>query len=146
MRRPTLTVLATLSVLGLALSSPLGAEPVAWDQARITELAKQLVAELDAALAAAEEAPEQATVRLQRQRDAAIGQVTRVHQVAEKLYSELRAGRGLHQTAPYFEDALERASETYEIAGEAVRFKKSIEHWEAAGEIARKMAPYYERP
>lgn len=147
MHRPALSSRASRALVvavGFALSAPAGAEPLAWDQARVTELAKQLVGELDAALAAASESPAQETVRQQRQRDAAIGQVRRVRQDAAKLFNDLRGGRGRYPTAPIFQRALERASETFQIGGDAVAFKEPVAHWEAAGEIARAMARYYE--
>lgn len=142
MHRLLLALWVSLSALGFA--APLGAEPVEWDQPRVTALAADLLSELDAALAAAADSPEQESVRQQRQRDAAVGQVKRVRQHAEKLLSELRAGRGLYQTQPYFRVAHELASETFQIAGDAVPFEEPIRHWKAAGEIAQEMSRYYE--
>ena len=142
------SILTGMLALGLSASASAaqGAEPPEWDQARVTELARQLVAELDAALSAAAEAPAQETVRQQRQRDAAVLQVKRVRQDAARLYNDLRGGRGRYPTAPIFERALDRASDTFQIGGDAVTFKEPLAHWRAAGEIAREMARYYEEP
>lgn len=128
----------------LSLAQAASAEATAWDGAEASALTAEIVSELRAMLAAADEVPKQPTVLQQRRRDAALFQVRRTLEAAEELQRKLEAGWDRDVTSAYFDLVRGEGLRVRELFGDAVAYERPLAHWEAARGAARKLARYYD--
>lgn len=131
-------------VMGLSLARPAAAEPMAWHAEKATALSAEIVGQLRAMLAAADEVPKQPTVLQQRRRDAAAFQVRRTLDAAEELQRKLQADWDGDVTVDYFDLVRGEGLRVRELFGDAVAFERTLSHWEAARKAARELARYYD--
>jgi len=132
-----------LGMTVVALSSPASAELATWDQARVTELAQQLVQ--------ASDAWEQA-VRKQSGGDigsgeAELGLGTKARVLKEQsqaLAGHLAKGQGYDKTHNYYRSLKELIDDTEEIAQRSELEEPTMDAWAKVADLQRQIAPYYD--
>lgn len=139
-------ILAAALILGVALASPSArAELATWDQAKVTELSKQL-AEAAKAL--------QDTFYKQPVPTAGSGQnrdfyrlkqlVRRIRQEADALMGDLEKGGGMDETHPAYAELMITVRDAREAAGRVFATQDIKDRASAVRGVLNQIAPYYD--
>jgi hypothetical protein len=119
------------------------ADAPAWDPKQVTALASQLVQVVDEALAAAKQAPPQATALQQRRRDAAVSGYRRVREAAADYLAKLEAGRDRDMTEAHFRNLRNLFKSTRASAGNAEPTPEAQERLKRIDQLLRELGRYY---
>lgn len=141
--RPSIVFAAALAfALGTA---PAGAELAAWDQAKATSLAKELVPAAKALEDSFRKQPPP-TVGSGQSRDYhRLRQVIRhLRQEATALADDLGEGSGMEATLPSYESLMTSVRDAREIGARIFASQEIKERASAAREILNQLSPYYD--
>ena len=137
----TLRVVVLLVALGLAVPPLSLAEPVAWDQAEVSEIASELVPAVEAAYA--ELRLRQIGDRNPREFYQLRETTRRVRSEARRLADGLAAGEGHDPTLSVFEQLLLQVHDAREIAQRIFLPSPLHDKLAAAGALVDRLAPFY---
>lgn len=149
LRAATMRVAAIVAALGIATAAaPAGAqqpaaEPVKWDQARVTQYAVELTSAIGAAVqelrkSPLQSAPQQRTVWFEMKEDLRLLQATASH-----LQTELQAGASQEETAATFKRIESLRHDAEEIGRKSMIPAPVMDALVKAGSIHNRMRPYY---
>ena len=127
--------LSAFLVLALGITAPASAEPVSWDQARVTAIAQQLVAACNAWQAAVLRQPE-AGPRLQQN-------ARTLHDQSTVLAAHLAEGKDRSQTLDYYRGLREVVDDTEELSVHAPFDELSQGAWAKVADLMGQLAPYF---
>lgn len=139
-------LVAIAAIIGgfLLVAVPTLAEPEAWDQDEVTELADQFMISLARISLAAKTATQQETAIQQRMRDGAVSGLGRLREVASGYSKQLHNGRGRSATELYFGQVRELFQNIRGGARDAIPAKQQGENIAAAEKLLDQLAKYYE--
>lgn len=135
--------LAALVLLAAGAASHARAAEPDWDPKQVIALAEKLVTILDESIAAAREAPPQATALQQRTRDAAVKDFQRVRQAADVFVSKLEAGWDRDMTVAYFRSVRDGFRDARQTARDAVPTEKAEENLRKANQVLSELSRHY---
>jgi hypothetical protein len=141
------TVLATVLALGLSSSFAASghAELAAWDPAKVTTLAKQLVEAAGALYDAVYKQPPPQTGSMQsRDYYRLKQQVRHIRSEARELAASLEKGAGHDETLPVYESLMEVVREARETAARVFTVADVQQRATAARQLLNQIAPYYD--
>ena len=127
-----------------ALLAPVSAPALEWDGEQVESLAVELVELTGRVLALAPRQLEQETVLQQRQRDAAVSQMRRAHELARTYLSRLRGDRDREATEPFFFQLREAVRAVRRVARDAVPSKQIEPLLRSIRMVTEQIAVYYE--
>lgn len=137
-----LALAAALAALGTAHA---GAELAAWDQARATALARELVAATNALYDAFYKQPQPAgTPRSARDYHRLKQDLRRIQNEARGLAADLERGEGPEETLPAFEDLMVTVRWARERAQSLFTTRDVQERASAVRAILNQLAPFYD--
>jgi hypothetical protein len=117
-----------------------------WDADRVIDLATELVEAVGAALLVAREAPGQETALQQRKRDAAVGEMQRVHGISREYLARLRerwSREGPEDSAYFFQQLRRSVEGARETAADAVPTARGGAALERVSELLDELARFY---
>jgi hypothetical protein len=141
--RPLPSCLFAFAVLALAASA--AAEVTPWDQARVTELAKQLQQATQALYDTFYKQPTpQRGSGLSREYQRLKHEVRRVRVEARQLATQLAGGEGHDETLPSYEDLMQTVRRAQDHARRVFSTSDVQDRAEAVRAILDQIRPYYE--
>jgi hypothetical protein len=137
-------VLALLACLSLLMALPVTAEPKEWDQAAVTELAKQLAEAAGDLRVSVRRTPpaiagSQRSVRFQALDDLRVAESS-INSLARRLES----GQGREETYPTFRRIRTLRNDIAMQARRAHLMEPTLSKLETARELLEQLAPFYE--
>ena len=134
-----------LAMAVVALSSPASAELATWDQARVTELAQQLVQASDAWEQAVRKQPGGEIGSGDAESGFGLGMKARVlKEQSQALAGHLAKGQGYDKTHNYYRSLKELIDDTEEIAQRSELEEPTMDAWAKVADLQRQIAPYYD--
>ena len=127
-----------------ALLAPVSAPAVEWDPEQVESLAVELVELTGRVLALAPRQLGQETVIQQRQRDAAVRQMERTHELARTYLDRLRGDPEPEATEPFFFQLREAVRAVRQVARDAVPSKQIEPLLRSIRMVTERIAVYYE--
>jgi hypothetical protein len=137
-------ILPSLALVVLLASSARG-ELAAWDQAKVTGLAKELATATDALHETFLQQPPPNLGSMQSQSYHRLKQFVRLlHSEAGALVRSLEAGEGREQTAPMYETLMSLVRSARDEAGRVFVTKDVGERAAAVRRVLNRLGPYYD--
>jgi hypothetical protein len=132
-------------VLVVASAAPSSAELAAWDQAKVTALAKQLEGETKALYDTFYKQPVPSIGSGQSQEYRRLKQeVRRLRSEAGELSRALAAGEGRDDTLPVYENLMQKVREARELAGRIFTTKDVQDRASAVRKTLNEISPFYD--
>jgi hypothetical protein len=146
-----MTVSPKLALFGLtvfvtALSSTLAAaELAAWDQDRVTGIAKELAKACDAwQLAIREQPGEQIGSGNAQQEFGMVQKAQLMKEQSQALAGHLEKGKGHDETRNYYRSLKEVMDDTQVQAQQSMLDEPTMDAWAKVADLMRQIAPYYD--
>lgn len=134
-----------LAMAVVALSSPASAELATWDQARVTELAQQLVQASDAWEQAVRKQSGGDIGSGDAEAEFGLGMKARVlKEQSQALAGHLAKGEGYDKTHNYYRSLKELIDDTEEIAQRSELEEPTMDAWAKVADLQRQIAPFYD--
>ena len=133
---------ALLGLLLFAASAP--AQPLAWNQQKVTEVCVDLDHAIDALLADPELNSKQATAMQQREHTAAVASARQLRGCIDTLRRKLAAGYSRDESLPFWEQCTELRHDIRGYARHSWLPPATAERAERASSLADTLGRYYE--
>jgi hypothetical protein len=137
---------ASAAALALMAASPVLAELAAWDQDRVTSIAKELSAATDAWWQALRDQPEMGVVGSGDAQDGSsmVDEARTLREQAQALAGHLANGKGHDQTRNLYRDLKEIVDDQEVQAQRAELDEPTMDAWAKVADGMRRLAPYYD--
>lgn len=130
-------------VLAVFLVLLAGSDAAAWDGQRAILLTERLDVEIAATVSAAEGGPDAASVREERQRDAALAEVPALQGAVTALLGALRDGGDRDATRPYLDRVQKAMEAVVSSADDNTPRKATLDRWEKSLATLRELGRLY---
>jgi len=144
MRITTRPALALVASLGMLVALPAAAEPKEWDQAAVTELAKQLAEAAGDLRQSVRRTPPPPAGSQRRVRFQALDDLRVAENAINSLARRLESGDGREETYPTFKRIRTLRNDIAEQARRADVREPTLSKLETARGLLEQLAPYYE--
>ena len=146
-RRPAVVVFSVLAGLGFCVAAARAAEPAAepvkWDQARVTQYAVQLNAAVGEAIQAMRKSPLQTTAGQRNTWYDLKEDLRLIENTSSHLQAELQAGAGADETRASFDRIASLRRDAEEHGRKSMIPAPVLDALTKAGSVHRLMLPYY---
>ena len=137
-------LLAMFACLGMLVAQPAAAEPKEWDQAAVTEIAKQLAEAAGDLRVSVRRTPPATAGSQRRVRFQALDDLRVAESSINSLARRLESGEGREETYPTFKRIRTLRNDIAMQARRANITEPTLSKLAAAGELLEQMASYYE--
>ena len=142
-RIPRLHTFAAAAAFAAFVAGPALADLAAWDQARVTSIAQQLVPAAQAWELAVREAGG-GSIGAAEDQDSLPAKARTLREMSEGLASHLAKGDGRDKTLDQYKSIREIADDTEEAAQRSELQDPVIAAWQKVAGLLRQIAPYYD--
>jgi len=139
---------AGLASAVLLAMGPAGAraERARWNQERVAAIASDLARAMEKLKSSVESDPEQASVLQERRRQGVLVDLRRLTDLSADLASKLKAGQGLRETRPIFDEIQAVRRQARDAGRDLLPPESTAEEIVAARRIFERLGPHYESP